>query len=161
MKLPVFIKFACAIREGGVRCLLVVGLALFCRTGFAGEPQSGAKLGADDFYPSPEHPVGWIGDLGGRFPGAHDFPLEWNSTTGKNILWKTVLPSWGHSSPIVVGKRVFLSCDLNVTVCLDAETGAILWKKWVENKMSKWVLILFALSSLRQTLSRNLIWTFA
>jgi outer membrane protein assembly factor BamB len=106
-----------------------MGVAVSCRIGLAGEQQPGALLGADDFYPTPEHPVGWLGDFSGRYSGAHDFPLEWDSATGKNILWKTALPNWGHSSPIVVGKKVFLTCEDDLTVCLDAETGSILWRK--------------------------------
>ncbi len=35
-----------------------------------------AELGAPDFVPSPEHPVGWRGDGTGRYPGATP-PLEW------------------------------------------------------------------------------------
>jgi HEAT repeat protein len=99
----------------------------------------GAKdvpLGHPDFQPSPERPVGWLGDWTGRYPGAADFPLEWDTTTGENILWKTQLPEGGHSSPIVVGNpstgsgrgRVFLTCEPDLTVCLDAETGKILWQ---------------------------------
>ena len=36
-----------------------------------------APLGSPDFYPSPEHPVGWRGDGTGRFPGATP-PTVWN-----------------------------------------------------------------------------------
>ena len=36
-----------------------------------------AQLGSPDFYPSPEHPVGWRGDGSGRFPGATP-PTKWS-----------------------------------------------------------------------------------
>ncbi len=36
-----------------------------------------APLGSPDFYPSPEHPVGWRGDGSGRFPGATP-PTKWS-----------------------------------------------------------------------------------
>ncbi|MEI7833464.1 MAG: PQQ-binding-like beta-propeller repeat protein, partial [bacterium] len=85
-------------------------------------------LGHALFTPSSAHPVGWMGDLSGRYSGARDFPLEWDTTTGKNILWKSQLPIGGHSSPIVVGRKVFLTCEPDLTVCLDADTGAILWQ---------------------------------
>lgn len=92
-------------------------------------------LGAADFYPSPERPIGWLGDWTGRFRGARDFVLEWDAKTGSNILWKTELPSWGgHSSPIVVGKKVFLTCERDFTVCLDADTGKILWSNEAKGK---------------------------
>ena len=86
-------------------------------------------LGDPGFQPSPQRPVGWLGDFTGRYPGAADFPLEWDTTTGQNILWKAQLPAGGHSSPIVVGKRVFLTCERGQTVALDADTGAILWQR--------------------------------
>src|SRR5438105_15850316 len=37
----------------------------------------GAELGAADFLPSPERPIGWRGDGSGRFPGATP-PLNWS-----------------------------------------------------------------------------------
>jgi len=95
----------------------------------ADAPSGKSLLGHPDFYPSPEHTVGWLGDLSGRYPGAQDFPLEWNTATGKNILWKAELPGYGHSSPIVVGKKVFLTIEPDVTVCLDADTGKVLWQQ--------------------------------
>lgn len=38
--------------------------------------KNGALLGAPDFKPSPERPVGWRGDGSGRYPGAVP-PLKW------------------------------------------------------------------------------------
>ena len=39
-------------------------------------------------------------------PGANP-PIEWSEK--KNVRWKTELPGRGHSTPIVIGKRVFLT----------------------------------------------------
>ncbi len=38
------------------------------------------------------------------------FPVEWSET--KNVAWKTEIPGKGHSSPIVVGKRIFLTTSI-------------------------------------------------
>jgi outer membrane protein assembly factor BamB len=89
-------------------------------------------------------------------------PVEWSDT--KNVKWKTAIEGRGHSSPIVWGKKIFLTTALDgevipgrpagVThklsdgsdfvhpdavganlkhtfkvVCLDRETGKILWEK--------------------------------
>ena len=68
-------------------------------------------LGDADFRPSPEHPVGWLGDRTARFPGATP-PLEWNySATGglaqaKNIVWVAPMPEGTAATPIVIGKQV-------------------------------------------------------
>ncbi|SVE29530.1 uncharacterized protein METZ01_LOCUS482384, partial [marine metagenome] len=34
-------------------------------------------------------------------------PTEWNET--KNIVWKTPIPGRGHSTPTVVGERIYLA----------------------------------------------------
>src|SRR5579872_6700821 len=50
-----------------------------------------------------------------------DLPLPDQIGPDKNVLWKTPLPS-GHSSPIVVGKRVFVTAQRDkhlVTMALD------------------------------------------
>src|SRR5579863_2752642 len=62
-----------------------------------------------------------------------------NETTGlpaefgpdKNLVWKTPLPP-GHSSPILVGDRIFLTAydaDKLLTFCLERSTGKILWRR--------------------------------
>ena len=52
----------------------------------------------------------------------------------ENVLWRTALPGEGNSSPIVWGNRVFLTASLDegtkrLVLCLDADTGKILWRK--------------------------------
>ncbi len=49
----------------------------------------------------------------------------------KNVIWKTELPA-GHSSPILVGPRIFLTAyqgDTLYTISLDRQTGKILWRR--------------------------------
>jgi len=49
----------------------------------------------------------------------------------KNVAWKTPLPP-GHSSPILSGKRIFLTAvdgDKLLTIVLDRATGKILWQR--------------------------------
>jgi outer membrane protein assembly factor BamB len=70
-----------------------------------------------------------------------DTPVSWSDE--ESVLWKTALPGFGTSSPIVVGDRVLLTCysgyGLNAEnpgreedlkrqlVCLDRRGGRILW----------------------------------
>jgi outer membrane protein assembly factor BamB len=70
-------------------------------------------------------------------------PTTWSATS--NIVWKTDLPGPGTSSPIIVGKKIFLTCysgygiDKNDPgdikelkrhlLCIDSEKGKILWKR--------------------------------
>src|SRR5688572_10511199 len=48
----------------------------------------------------------------------------------KNVLWKTALPP-GHSSPIVLGDRIYLTAARDkslLTIALDRATGKVLWE---------------------------------
>ncbi len=68
-------------------------------------------------------------------------PTTWDET--KNIRWKFDLPGFGSSSPIVSGKKIFVTCysgygtsrsgDMSKLVrhlvCVDAETGKEIWAK--------------------------------
>ncbi|MGF1449482.1 MAG: PQQ-binding-like beta-propeller repeat protein [Opitutales bacterium] len=70
--------------------------------------------------------IGWRNDGSGLFPESSP-PLEWAS--GVNIRWESPLPEWGNSMPVLVGDRIFLTCEPNLLVCLSAESGEILWSK--------------------------------
>ena len=89
-------------------------------------------LGAPDFKPSPERSVGWRGDGTGHFPGATP-PISWGRDRDgagyktHGIVWAAPLPDRGISSPIVVGDRVFVTCDTADLVCIDKADGHILW----------------------------------
>ncbi|HXX93547.1 MAG TPA: PQQ-binding-like beta-propeller repeat protein, partial [Planctomycetota bacterium] len=91
-----------------------------------------APLGSPKFMPSPDRPIGWRGDGTGRYPGATP-PTSWErkkSGAGyavRGILWAAALPNKGVSTPIIVGNRVFVTTEPADLVCLDKQTGSILW----------------------------------
>ncbi len=76
---------------------------------------------------------GYGGPQGQRVYRDANPPVKFDMTTGEGVRWQTVLPSWGHSSPLYVNGRIFLSCEPGPSspfpslVCLDAATGRILW----------------------------------
>ena len=59
-------------------------------------------------------------------------PTAWNEK--QNVAWKTAIPGRGHSTPIVVGGRVFLQTadDKQRTqsvLCFDRQSGRVLWNR--------------------------------
>jgi len=72
----------------------------------------------------------WRGD-GSGVADEKGLPVLWSET--ENVRWRTELPGEGNSSPIVWGKRVFLTAALDegakrLVLCMDADTGKTLWK---------------------------------
>jgi outer membrane protein assembly factor BamB len=72
---------------------------------------------------------------GGRATGAA-VPLEWSES--KNLLWKTVLPGGGSSSPIVHGDAIFVTCwsegaggqgPTRHLLKIDPQDGKVLWQR--------------------------------
>ena len=49
----------------------------------------------------------WRGIDGQAISDEKNLPLEWTPTT--NVAWKTALPGYGQSQPIVWGSRVFMT----------------------------------------------------
>lgn len=75
---------------------------------------------------------GWRGPKNDGHSSERNIPTQWSATD--NIAWKTPLPGIGHSSPIVVKGRVFVtSCSIKeekrLLTCLDRKTGEVLWQK--------------------------------
>lgn len=69
-----------------------------------------------------------------------DLPIEWD--TQKNVSWKVPIPGKGWSSPIVVAGKIYLTTAVAdgegakpdqslCAVCLDANTGKVIWNKEV------------------------------
>lgn len=64
-----------------------------------------------------------------------DIPASWDTKTGEGILWKAAIPLPGQSSPVIWGKRVFLSGakkERREVYCFDADTGRLVWRKTIE-----------------------------
>ncbi len=66
-------------------------------------------------------------------------PVKW---TKSDILWKTPIPGVGHSSPIVVGDRVFLQSSSadgkkRLMICLKGSEGKIDWVRDTEARTAK------------------------
>jgi outer membrane protein assembly factor BamB len=43
------------------------------------------------------------------FVDGQNLPDQWDGKTGQNILWRTPIPGLAHSSPVVWGRRVFVT----------------------------------------------------
>src|SRR5215472_10045065 len=60
---------------------------------------------------------------------ADNAPLPDRIGPKSNLLWKTALPP-GHSSPVVVGDRVYLTAVRDkklLTLAVDRKDGRVLW----------------------------------
>jgi outer membrane protein assembly factor BamB len=95
-----------------------------------------------------------------QFRGAHvdglaegnTLPDTWSTT--ENVVWKTDIPGWGWSSPVIWGNKIFVTAAVSerdreklvvggypggrvkptdvhrwMTYCLDFETGKIVWER--------------------------------
>ncbi|MCP4262146.1 MAG: PQQ-binding-like beta-propeller repeat protein [Planctomycetes bacterium] len=76
---------------------------------------------------------GWRGPRGDGTCIEKNVPLKWDPA---DALWETALPGKGHASPIVWGNRVLTVTGLaetkeRVLLCLDRNTGRILWQRTV------------------------------
>ena len=81
----------------------------------------------------------WPGFRGPRGDGQSaekGLPLTWSAT--ENVRWKIELPGPGNSSPVVWGRRIFLTQSLDkkghkrALWCLDRKDGTKLWQREVE-----------------------------
>jgi outer membrane protein assembly factor BamB len=77
----------------------------------------------------------WRGPQGDGRSADSGFPLEWSATD--HVKWKVTLPGPGNSTPVIAGQRVFVSCAsqdgrLRGLMCLERDTGQLLWQQNVE-----------------------------
>jgi outer membrane protein assembly factor BamB len=71
--------------------------------------------------------IGWRGDGSGIFADARP-PLRWTGPDAGNVRWKTEVGA-GLSSPVVVGSRVLVTAEPDLLVCVDRQSGKLLWKQ--------------------------------
>src|SRR5947208_17124272 len=82
----------------------------------------------------PAHSENWPCCRGPRLDGTSletGIPRVWSSSS--NVAWKAELPGIGHASPIIWNNRVFTVAavaqdEARVLLCLDRQTGKILWR---------------------------------
>lgn len=70
------------------------------------------------------------GPTGQGISGERRLPLFWNTTS--NVVWKAAIPGEGWSSPIVWGRKVFVTTATDNhtrcrVLCLDRDSGRLLW----------------------------------
>jgi len=79
---------------------------------------------------------GWRGPRGDGSSIEKNVPIKWDATTGDGVAWCAEIPGEGHSSPIVLGKRIFVTAAATDTeerllLCLDRDSGRELWRRSV------------------------------
>jgi outer membrane protein assembly factor BamB len=76
----------------------------------------------------------WRGPRGDGTSNETNVPTKWSDT--ENVHWKIDVPGLGHSSPIIVGDKVFLTTALEkeqkrVLICFDRHDGKNVWESVV------------------------------
>ncbi len=79
------------------------------------------------------------GPDGNGISDATTIPVTW---TDRDYNWKVKLPGVGHSSPVLWGERIFLTCGdpetaRRTVLCLAAADGRILWRRDYPSKAHK------------------------
>jgi outer membrane protein assembly factor BamB len=70
--------------------------------------------------------VGWRTDGTGRYPDAQP-PRVWGPD--KNVVWRTSMPAFSVSIPVIVGERIFTCAEPAVLICVNKADGKILWQR--------------------------------
>ena len=112
---------------------LVLGIISQSEVKNIGVAKRGKSM-ASDFASMKEMRENWPGFRGPEGNGVAvdaKYPTDWDGSSGKNILWKSPIPQHGYNSPIIWGKKIFLSGadrETQVVYCFDADSGDILWQ---------------------------------
>ncbi len=83
----------------------------------------------------------WRGPNGNQISPETRFPLswKWSKEGGKNIRWRVELPEPGNASPIVLGKKIYLTQALQeghnrALLAFDRSSGKELWRHVVSRE---------------------------
>lgn len=67
---------------------------------------------------------------------AKGIPTSWDLSSSRNVLWQTAIPRHGYNSPIVSGRKVFVTgADERARelYCFDLFSGELLWTATADN----------------------------
>jgi hypothetical protein len=91
----------------------------------------GLTIGSSNLLSAEDWPV-WRGpNRNNVAPANQTPPTSWSEN--KNVIWRAEIPGLGHSSPIVVGERIFLTTSetdsqVQSVICFDRKNGKRLWQ---------------------------------
>lgn len=113
-------------------CLLVSLCVPFYPIGSSAAENSTAAAAVEPIAVAPGDWPWWRGPhRNGTAAADQRPPLTWSET--ENVIWKAAIPGRGHSSPTVVGERVFLTTShaepqSQAVLCFDRRGGELLWQ---------------------------------
>jgi outer membrane protein assembly factor BamB/HEAT repeat protein len=102
----------------------------------SGEPAASHVLPAPSVAPAVHTPVVHIGNP----------PVDWDTTTGRNIVWSAELGRETYGRPVVAGDAVYVGTsgdDAGVLMAFQAKDGKLLWQdvaSRVERGLREWLL---------------------
>ena len=104
---------------------IIRGFCFFCVAVALGA--CGLRVGAEN-WPA------WRGPEGVGVSGEKELPLRWDTNT--SVRWRVPLPDRGNSTPIVWGKKVFVTQatakdNRRALLCFDRADGKLLWDRGV------------------------------
>ncbi len=122
----------------GMKILWAAGLTLALLLGACNSKDEGTteEEGGSETIKAPlSHTGDWANWRGPHYNGSSDetnLPAKFSPT--ENVLWKTPMPGEGAGTPIILGNRVFVSSSERngsglFGMCVDRDTGDVLWKK--------------------------------
>jgi len=88
------------------------------------------NIPAEDFEPDETNFPFFRGQDGRGIAGGSGYPTEWDGEQGTNIKWKMKIPTYGKSSPVIWGDKLFVTGaegTVGVVYCVDKNSGEILW----------------------------------
>jgi outer membrane protein assembly factor BamB len=98
--------------------------------------KKGGRITGKEFKPDETNYPFFRGQDSRGIAGGSGYLVDWNGEEGRNIKWKTAIPKNGKSSPVIWGKKLFVTGAEGRTgevYCLDKETGEILWTALVSD----------------------------
>lgn len=112
-----------------MRLVRIVAFMALLVAGNVGLAQEGGAKDFSRLTASTDWPW-WRGPLRNGISPAQSLPVKFSSRDG--YAWKTKVPGRGHSSPIVVGQRVFLTTadeaqQIHRVLAYDRTSGKLLW----------------------------------